>query len=229
MGYILRGVVLSYPQLFTPKLPPNARPGQKARYSAQFLIPKDLNIRELEEICLNMLVEKWGEKVQEMLSYPPPNNLKWPFRRDNIKQDGSKRFDEEKYKCFISAWSESPPGLVERYAGPDGKPKKVLQPSQDLFYPGAVVNVSVNPFVYDQTGNRGVNFGLQNLQMWDKGERLDNRVAAEDQFTAEAPPAVDLSQVAQPGAGAGDQPVTSVQGTAAAAGGRGAALSNLFS
>src|SRR5690349_8942686 len=151
MSYILRGVTLSYPQLFTPKLPPNARQGQKARYSAQFLIPTGLNIRELEEVCLNLLVEKWGDKVQEMLSFPPPNNLKWPFRRDNRKQDGSPKYDETKFKCYISAWSESPPGLVERYAGPDGKPKKILQPSADLLYPGSVVNVSVNPFVYDQT------------------------------------------------------------------------------
>lgn len=221
MSYILRGVVLSYPQLFTPKLPPNARPGQKARYSAQFLIPKELNIRELEEICFNLLVEKWGDKVQEMLSYPPPNNLKWPFRRDNVKQDGSKKYDEEKFKCYISAWSESPPGLVERYAGPDGKPKKVLQPSQDMFYPGCIVNASVNPFVFDQTGNRGVAFGLQNLQMWENGERLDNRVAAEDQFTAEARPTADLSQVQQP-----QQPAAT--GAAPQTGGRGGALANLF-
>lgn len=222
MSYIIRGAVLSYPQLFTPKLPPNARPGQKARYSAMFLLPKDLVTRELEEMCLKLLEEKWGEKVGEMMNYPPPSNLKWPFRRDNVKQDGTKKYDETKFKCYISAWSENPPGLVERYAGPDGKPKKVLQPSQDLFYPGCIVNVSVNPFVYDQTGNRGVAFGLQNLQMWDNGERLDNRVSAEDQFQAEERPAADLSQVGSQQAG---QPS---QGAPGGAGSRGGALANLF-
>lgn len=220
MSYILRGVTLSYPQLFTPKLPPNARPGQKPRYSLQALIPIDMNIRELEEICLNLLVEKWGDKVQEMLSYPPPNNLKWPFRRDNTKQDGSKKFDETKYKCYLSAWSEDAPGLVGRYAGPDGKPTKILAPSQDILFPGCIINTSVNPFVYDQTGNRGVAFGLQNVQMWEKGERLDNRVEAQDQFTAEARPQADLSQM---------QPGQTGQGVQQGGGGRAGPLSNLFS
>jgi len=219
MSYILRGVVLSYPQLFTPKLPPNARTGQKPRYSGMFLIPKDMVIRELEEICLKLLEEKWGDKVGEMLNYPPPNNLKWPIRRDNRKQDGGQRFDETKFKGFITAWSESPPGLVGRYAGADGKPAKILQPSADELYPGSIVNVSVNPFVYDQAGNRGIAFGLVNIQNWEKGERLDNRIAAEDQFQAEARPEVDLSQVPQSPQGG-----TQVGTTAS----RGGALTNLF-
>lgn len=221
MSYILRGVVLSYPQLFTPKLPPNARTGQKARYSAMFLIPKDMVIRELEEVCIQMLEEKWGDKVNEMVNYPPPNNLKWPIRRDNRKQDGGQRFDDTKFKAFITAWSETPPGLVGRYAGPDGKPTKILQPSADVLYPGCIVNVSVNPFVYDQAGNRGLAFGLVNIQMWDNGERLDNRVAAEDQFQAEARPEADLSQVQQPQGQSGGAPA----GTTAS---RGGALTNLF-
>lgn len=201
MSFIFRNVVLSYPNLFTPKLPPNPRPGQKPRFSCMILIPKAMDIMESQQACLKLLVDKWGEKVEEMMKMPPPNNLKWPFRTDNVKQDGSQRYDPEKFKCFFQCWSEDPPGLVERYAGTDGKPKKILTPSADLLYAGCYVNISVNPFIFDQTGNRGVALGLQNVQMWEKGERLDNRVAAEDQFTAEARPAVDLTQMQAPEGG----------------------------
>jgi hypothetical protein len=216
MSYIFRNVVLSYPQLFTAKTPPNARPGQKPRFSCMILIPKEMDILDIQQACLKLLEDKWADKVEAMMKMPAPNNLKWPFRTDNVKQDGSPRYDQEKYKCFFTCWSESPPGLVERYAGQDGKPKKILAPSADLLYPGCFVNVSVNPFVFDQTGNRGIALGLQNVQMWDKGERLDNRVAAEDQFQAEERPPVDLSQMHTPAAG---------QPTQAS---RAGALANLF-
>jgi len=222
MAYIIRGGVLSYPNLFVPKLPPNPKPGQKARFSCMILIPTELDIKELQAICYNLLKEKWGDKTDALLEagfQNQPNGLKWPFRKDNLKRDGSKRYDETKYKCFITPWSENQPGLVDRYAGPDGKPLKITQPQQDKLYAGCFVNVSVNPFVYDNSGNRGVNLGLVNIQHWDKGERLDNRIAAEDEFQAEQRPAADLA--------AADTNV--VAGPGAAEGPRGAKLNDLFS
>lgn len=211
MLYQIKNVVLSYPQLFVPKMPPNAKPGQKARYSCMILIPHDVDIKGLQEACYNLLLEKWGDKTQALVEagmQNQPNGLRWPFRKDNVRRDGGKRYDETKYKCYITPWSESPPGMVDRYAGPDGKPLPITQASNDKFYAGCVVNVSVNPFVYDNQGNRGVNFGLGNLQFWADGERLDNRVSAQDEFQAEARPTADLGAVdnsnvvAGPGAGA---------------------------
>lgn len=227
MSYIVEGAVLSYPQLFVPKLPMDAKPGQKARYSAMLLIPQSLDINALQQICYNLLREKWGDKTDDLLAAGQrrePNGLKWPFRKDNLKRDGSKRFDETLYKCFIACWSESQPGLVDRYAGPDGKPLKILQPRQDKFYAGCVVNASLNPYLYDNQGNRGVGLGLVNLQFWADGTRLDNRVAAEDEFKAEARPTADLSSMGDnvvPGPGAGGA-------APGAAGPRGAGLNDLF-
>lgn len=222
MSHIIQGGILSYPNLFVPKMPPNPRPGQKARFSCMILIPIEMDIKDLQGICYSMLKEKWGDNTDRLLEVGfnnQPNGLKWPFRKDNVKRDGSKRFDETKYKCFIQPWTENQPGLVDRYAGPDGKPLKILQPAQDKLYAGCKVNVSVNPFVYDNSGNRGVGLGLVNVQHWADGERLDNRVAAEDEFQAEQRPTVDLGAVGG----------NVVQMPGAADGPRGAKLNDLFS
>lgn len=222
--YVLKQVVLSYPQLFEPKLPMNARPGQKPRYSCVLLIPRDMDITEIQEATYALLKTKWGDRTDEMLTGVPPQ-LKWPFRTDNTKQDGSKRYDETKFKCFISTWSENPPGLVDRYADPSDptKPAKITVRTNSKLYAGCIVNVSLNPFIFDQTGNRGASLGLQNVQHWADGDRLDNR-ADGSEFEVEQRPAFDLSTASQ---AEGQQGAP--DSAAAGAGSRRGSLSNLFS
>lgn len=213
MAYTLKGVTLSYPNLYVPKLPPNAQPGRKARYSCMALLPIDLDYTDLQEACYKLLKDKWGDRTDELLQAGmnrDPNGLRWPFRKDNLKRDGSKRFDETKYKGFITPWSESQVGLVDKYYGPDGKLIKLASPDPSKLYAGCIINISVNPFVYDNQGNRGVNLGLVAVQHWGDGERLDNRVNPDDVFSGEQMPTVDLSAVANnvvPGPGTAGGPV----------------------
>ncbi len=110
---------------------------------------------------------------------------------------------------------------MSRWADPNDlkrKPLKITDPAQ--IFAGCIVKASVNPFAYDQTGNRGVAFGLQNIQLWQNQDlkRLDNRANAEDEFTAEAAPEGALASLAASGGG-----------TAAAGGVKGKALNDLFS
>ena len=222
--------VISYPHLWTPTMPPNPRPGQKARYSAVLLFPHQMDeedaalLRAMKQAALAKLVEKYGsvEKVQELMNLPAPHTLKWPFRTDNVKSDGSVKWDKEKFQCFISAWSETAPGVVSRWADPNDpkrRPMRITDPSK--IFAGCIVKVSVNPFAFDQTGNRGAAFGLQNVQLWQNEdvERLDNRANAEDEFQAEPAPEgalASLQSSGTPGANPG------------MAGAKGKALSVLF-
>lgn len=226
MTYQLRGVTLSYPNLFIPRPAPNPRPGQKPRYSCMLLVPKEMDISELKKVCYALLKERWGDKTDALLEAGmrhDPAGLKWPFREDNVKRDGSKKFDETRYKCYVQPWSESAPGLVDRYdTTRSGKPDKILVQSPNKLYAGCIVNCSVNPFVYDNSGNRGIGMGLVNVQHWDDGPRLDNRPAAEDEFQAEDPTASMSADGAQPGQP--DQDAATVAST----GPKGAALANLF-
>ena len=199
MSVITPKCVISYPHLFTPQMPPNPRPGQKARFACVLLFPHVMDeedqalFRVMKQAAVAKGVEKWGseEKVQELLAMEGIHRLKWPFRKDNQKADGTVKWDKEKFQCFISPWSEVQPGVVSRWADPNDprhKPMKIIDPSK--IFAGCIVKASVNPFAYDQTGNRGIAFGLQNIQLWQNEdvERLDNRANAEDEFRAEPAP-----------------------------------------
>ena len=222
-------VVISYPHLYTPQMPPNPRPGQKPRYSAVLLFPIDMDEEDnklfvaLQQAALAKATEKWGDRVEEMLKMEPPHRLKWPFRKDNQKADGTIKWDKEKFRCFINVWSETAPGVVSRWADPNDpkrRPLKITDASK--VFAGCIVKASVNPFAFDQTGNRGVSFGMQNIQLWQNTdvERLDNRANAEDEFTAEAAPEGALASLVSLGGGSG-APVAS--------GAKGAGLADLFS
>jgi hypothetical protein len=221
--------VISYPHLYTAQMPPNPRPGQKPRFSAVLLFPVEMDeadqtlFKAMKEAAVARAVEKWGsvEKVQEMMQMPHPHTLKWPFRKDNQKADGSVKWDNTKFQCFINIWSETQPGVVSRWADPNDpkrRPLKITDPSK--IFAGCVVKASVNPFAYEQSGNRGVAFGLQNIQLWQSEdvERLDNRANAEDEFGAEAAPEGALSALTS---GSSAMPPAS--------GAKGKALSDLFS
>src|ERR1700761_1922514 len=134
--------VISYPPLYVPQMPPNPRPGQKPRFSAVLLFPIEMDeadqalFKAMREAALAKAVEKWGsvEKVQEMMRMPHPHTLKWPFRKDNVKADGTTvKWDNTKFQCFISTWSETAPGVVSRWADPNDpkrRPLKITDPSK---------------------------------------------------------------------------------------------------
>lgn len=190
--------VLSYPALIKPRLGPNPRPGQEAVYSATLVFLKDADLKPLKDAAMSALIDRFGaDDVKKMLQSTPPK-IRIPFRSDADK------YDAEKYGIFINVTNKSKPGLVNRYAGSDGKPAPL---DAEKFYPGCFVKAALSVYVYDQSGNKGVAFGLQHLQWWADGERLDSRVNASDAFTAEARPEGDLGAFgakAEPGANLSD-------------------------
>lgn len=185
--------VLSHPHLFSPQMPPNPRPGQKARYQTVLLFPIDMPpdqqamLLEMKKAALAALKEKWGERVEQMLK---DGSLRWPFVKKWTNKRGEPKYDPEKWSCYINPWSEQPPGIVSRFRGSDGKPAKLTDQSE--IYPGVLARLSVNLFVYEAQGNWGVNFGLQNVQKRGDGPRLDNRLSAQDTFDGEDAPEADM-------------------------------------
>ena len=115
--------------------------------------------------------------------------LKWPFR------DGAER-DAQGYgpgTTFINVSSKQQPGVVDRYAGTDGRPRPITEHSE--VYPGCFVRASLRPFTYDTNGSKGVSFGLQNLQKLRDGERIDGRMRPEEEFEAVERGAADLDDL----------------------------------
>lgn len=173
MNIITPEAILSYPALFEPKEGMN---GGEAKYSATLVFPKGTDLKELRAAAEAAGREKFGAKYNDMVK---ANKLKMPFRDD---VEGT-NYPEGTIR--ISAKDKSKPGIVSRYAGPDGKPKPVTDPAE--MYPGCRVRASVRAFAYDTNGNKGVSFGLGNIQRLGEGERLDGRKAASDEFESYEP------------------------------------------
>jgi hypothetical protein len=113
--------------------------------------------------------------------------IRLPFRTDGEEKgygEGS---------TFINVKSKQAPGIVSRYAGADGKPLAIKDPAE--IYAGAKVRASLRAFAYDNNGNKGVSFALNNVQKLGEGARIDGRLKAEDEFTAEASEASDLDDI----------------------------------
>ena len=154
--------VLSYPNLFEAR----GFNGGDPKYSAALVFLAGTDIGALKRAALEALQERWGTKVEDMLRQ---RQLRLPFR-DGIEKgypDGS---------AFINVTTQQRPGLVDQRVQP------IIDPS--TLYPGCIVRASVRAFTYDKAGNRGVSFGLLNIQKMRDGDRLDSRTRPEDDFDA---------------------------------------------
>ena len=137
----------------------------KEEYSMMLLIPKkDIEtIAKINKAVESAIEEKWGTKR--------PNGLRLPLRDGDAEKGG-----EGCYKgvMFMSVKASSKPGVVDANLEP------IIDPSE--FVSGDWCRVSLNSFAYDKQVNKGVSFGLNNVQMLCKGEPLSGRARPEDEF-----------------------------------------------
>ncbi len=175
---------LSYPNLFRPKL--NDLNG-KMEYSCVALFKKGEDLSALEAAAKKVLEEKFGTDKSKW-----PKNLKSPFRDqgDREKEVDGKMVLPEGYEhgaIFLNLKSTQRPGIVDQNV------QQVLDESEA--YAGRFAHCTVNPYYFDQKGNKGIAFGLVNLQLLDHGDPLSGRTKPEDDFApvaSEAGSASDL-------------------------------------
>jgi hypothetical protein len=163
--------VLSFPVLFTPRPPaPNAEP----RFQINLLFDKKAQAStayaDLKRGVLKVIDDKWGQGKSQDKAFI--GKLRLPFRPTAEKD--YKGYDIEG-GIFIMAWSKNKPGVV------DAQRTEIVVPGD--IWPGQLVRATVSPFAYQNTGNLGVSFGLNNVQVCrTDGERLDGRKAATEDF-----------------------------------------------
>lgn len=150
----------SFPALLKPKSFQNQEP----KYSLVLLFPKKTDLSRLKECARNAAIEKWGPKDKW------PKKLRWPFR------DGDEKEDLKGYEdcIFVTASSKHQPGLVDKNL------EAIL--SEEDFYAGCYCRAEVIAFAYDQSGNKGVSFSLQNVQKLRDGEKFSGRKDAAEVF-----------------------------------------------
>lgn len=160
---------VSYPNVFKAKK--NELNG-KDEYSMTALFPYGLDSKEFDALkkeAARAIQEKWGDKK--------PANLRSPFRdQAEREKDGKLPDGYVKGHIFINLKSTQRPGLVDQAR------QDIIDETQ--FYAGCWARASVRAFAYDNKGNRGVSFGLQNIQKVKDGDPLSGRARAQDEFTA---------------------------------------------
>lgn len=157
---------LSFPTLFTAKTAPGA---DKAKFGCSLLIPPDADISILIDAVKKCAKEKWGDKL--------PSKLKTPFLKA----------EDYEYEGYEEGWTVLRPNSLQKPGIVDGAGNNVSEESE--VYPGRWCVASLRAFAYDTSGNRGVAFGLQNIQLLDHDEPIGGRARAEDEFEAVDVPA----------------------------------------
>lgn len=156
---------LSYAHLFEPVAMEDG--GQKF-YSCALLIPKSDTIT-LKKI--KAAIEAAKENGKGIFGGKIPSNLKLPLRDGDAEKP-----DDETYAghYWINVKSKQKPGLVDK------EKNEILDPA-DL-YSGCYVRATINAFAFAKSGNKGIGFGLNNMQKLSDGEALSGRSRAEDDF-----------------------------------------------
>lgn len=153
---------VSFPNLFTARAAPG---GGEPKYSLSMLFPPGTDLSELKKAAAAVVTEKFGPDASKY-----PAKLKTPF----IDQGGYDYEGYEKGAILIRATSKQKPGLVDKNVKP------IIDESE--VYPGCYAIATVRPFYYDSNGNKGVSFGLQNVQIVADGEPIGGRARPEKEF-----------------------------------------------
>ena len=185
---------LAFPEVFEPKA---GAEGGKEKYSITMLFPADGSalipsmpgdgLMELRKLAKAAIEEKWGTdkakwpaalKALDLKTYVSQTGKEgWPLRDgDGVEWQGSNGM------VFVRASSQFQPGLV------DAKLKPIIDRS--AVFGGLICRAQINCYAYDVSGNKGITFGLSNLQILkDDGTAFSGKSSAADVFSAygEAP------------------------------------------
>lgn len=136
----------SFVALFKPSAPQGSN--QEPKYSVRAMFPPTTNLKALKAAAEQAAIEKWGDKI--------PKSLRSPFRRNDELENPVPGIGDDWIVMTFSAKADRRPGLV----GPTLD--DIIDDS--LVYSGCWLRAEVRPYAYDNQGNRGVSFGLQNVQ-----------------------------------------------------------------
>jgi hypothetical protein len=158
----------SYPHLF--KANRNQLSG-KDEYSVVALFKKGDDLSALKKAAEAILIEELGPDKAKW-----PKKLKTPFRDQSEREkDGVLPAGHEEGAIFLNLKSTYKPGVVDQNVQPIIDDKEL--------YAGCWCRATVRPYFYNQAGNVGVAFGLQNVQKVADGEPLGGgRANPENEF-----------------------------------------------
>lgn len=174
-------VRFSYLHVFTPR----AQEGGDPKYSVTLIIPKsDTALLEAIKAAItnafNGGIGKFGGKL------PAKGTWKVPLRDGDAERPDDEAFADS---YFINASCKTKPGVVKW--GANGKLVDI--DNEDELYSGCYGYASVNFFPFNNSGNKGVACGLNNILKTDNGDYLGGRSSAQSDFGDMTPQPVNDS------------------------------------
>lgn len=163
---------VSFPNVFRPH---SFEEGSVAKFDVTLLFNRD-DMNEAQMVLFKKMVgeankasmERFGVKIGEDYKGKPVAS---PFRKSEEKPDYY-----EPGLIFVKFSTRQAPGVVY------GDRSPIPAESRD-FYAGCWAHVSYTVYAYDKSGNRGVAFGLQNIQKTADDDPFSGGFsAAEDDF-----------------------------------------------
>jgi len=162
---MLKNVRLSYANLFEPR----ENQSGHLRYSTALLIPKDHPQVKAIKAAINDEGEtKFGKKWASMVK---KNGLPLHDADEDGKADDNVEYEGNYY---INTSSKRKPQVVDRQVQP------ILDESE--IWSGCFCNVSIAVFAFEVPENKGVSFGLNNVQLVKEGDRLGGAANADEEF-----------------------------------------------
>jgi len=169
---------VSYPNILTSRdVEKDQKDGTKKiekEYGLNGIFPPGADLSAMKKMAQACLVEKLGADKTKW-----PANLRSPFRKcEERMKDGKLPDGYVAGGTFINVKSKTKPGLV------NAQVQTIIDETE--FYAGCYARAQVHAYYYEFKGNRGVAFGLDNVQKLRDGDSLSGRVRAEDAFEAVA-------------------------------------------
>lgn len=156
---LLKNVILSYPNLFEPFKGRTAKPEDKAKYSAKFLLSKDTHKAD---------IQKLGKHIVEMCV----KEFKSKLPSDKIfLRNGETTGKDEDVPFFIVSASETLRPVVYGREGPKGPPVS-KEDADTKAYAGCIVNALIQPWTQNNTFGKRVNANLLAVQFVKDGKRM---------------------------------------------------------
>ena len=139
----------------------------KPKYSIRAAFPPAANLTPLKKEAEIAARDKWGDKI--------PKTLRSPFRLNEELENPVIGIGDDWVIMSFSANEDRRPGIV------DSKLQDIIDDSD--VYSGAWYRAQVRAFAYENAGNKGVSFGLQNVQKLRDDDPLGNgRIPASKAF-----------------------------------------------
>lgn len=149
---------IAWPNVFEPA---KNKDGSDGLYSITMLFPKKADIDEMNILAWNKAKARWAERFEGL------KEGVWPKKVTCIRDGEDKA--EEGYEYYSGMnWAKATTKFKFPVVDRDGLP--VTESAK--VYPGVYARAFVDCYTYDNDGNKGVNFGLQALQILKDGERF---------------------------------------------------------